>query len=267
MPFNLGIIRCGKIAYALAKGMVQKSNLWKTIFVNDIDQERVNIFKSEFGTIEKALPDLVRDSDVIIMAVKPDQANEVFNQTQGTWTQDKLLVSVMAGVKLATLERLTGNFARVIRVMPNTPCLVNSGITAISRGRTAVDEDVLLVKELFGTVGNTVMVEEKLMDAVTAVSGSGPAYIFLVAESMVNAAVNVGLDIGTARSLVLQTLKGSALLLEISGKHPAVLREEVCSPAGTTIAGVKCLEEAGIRGAFFQAIEEAFRRSIELGKN
>ncbi|MDD2621036.1 MAG: pyrroline-5-carboxylate reductase [Syntrophomonadaceae bacterium] len=263
-----GIIGCGKMAYALLKGINKsETKLLDGIMVNDTDSGRSNLFQHEFQAVPTEQKELVKSCRLVILAVKPQQVQTVLASTREHWTSDHLLISIAAGITTSTLENELGIHLPVVRVMPNTPCLVGEGISAISGGRHASNADVQLVEKMFNSLGKTLVVDEKYMDAVTAVSGSGPAYIFLVIESMINAALQVGLDVNMARDLVLNTMRGSVSMIEQSGEHPAILREQVCSPAGTTIAGVRQLEENGIRKAFFQAVEKAFLRSIELGKD
>lgn len=266
MKKKIGIIGCGKMAYAIAKGLFSASSFSQAeILVNDVDKEKTEKFRSEFGSKPASLSELIKESEIIILAVKPDKINEVLQNGTGFWQEDKLLVSVAAGIKTSYIEEICRQNIPVIRVMPNTPALVGEGVSAISRGRFADDDHVKIVKDVFSSLGVTVIVDEKMMDAVTAISGSGPAYFYLVIEAMINAGVQIGMDWETARFLVLNTLKGSAALLEKSGDHPALLREAVCSPGGTTIAAVRKLEENGIRKAFFEAVESAYKRSCELG--
>ncbi|MBO8158579.1 pyrroline-5-carboxylate reductase [Thermosyntropha sp.] len=265
MAKKLGIIGCGKMAYAIAKGLFSASSFsWTEQLVYDIDVEKTEKFRLEFGSVPVSLAMLIKESDVIILAVKPDKVGEVLLSGCDLWSEDKLLVSVAAGIKTSSLEEICGINMPVVRVMPNTPALVGQGVAAIAKGKFAKDEHIDLVYRIFSTLGTVVVVQEKMMDAVTAVSGSGPAYIYLIAEAMINAAVQIGLDIDTARFLVLNTIKGSSAMLIETGEHPAVLREAVCSPGGTTIAAVRKLEESGLRKAFFEAVESAYKRSLEL---
>jgi pyrroline-5-carboxylate reductase len=264
VPQKLAVIGCGKMAYAILKGLNRQA--FAAIYCNDINPARSALFEAEFGATACALCESIDAADMIILAVKPQQLAQVMEDSQGRWTADKLLISVLAGVKTESLEKATGGKTAIIRVMPNTPCLIGQGISALCAGKLTTPVQMLAAQDIFAQLGKVVTVEEKLMDAVTAVSGSGPAYVFSVVEAMINAAVNVGLDAALARELVLATCKGSLAMLEAENAHPAVLREQVCSPAGTTIAGVRQLEANGLRKAFFDAIEKAYQRSIELGK-
>lgn len=264
MSLSLGVIGCGKMAYALVKGLSAIG--FKSLHVNDSDPGRGELFATEFGARVLPKQDVIRQSAIILLAVKPQQLSVVMAETRGCWEESKLLVSVAAGIPTSYLEEAAGTALPVVRVMPNTPCLVGQGVSALSPGRHATAMQLEQVQSMFSSVGLAVILEEKYLDAVTAVSGSGPAYVFLTIEAMINAAINIGLDASLARQLVLGTIRGSLAMVEHSGEHPAILREQVCSPAGTTIAGVRQLEARGLRSAFFDAIDQAYRRSLELGK-
>lgn len=254
------------MAYALLKGLNNASILNLTgLYVNDVDEARTALFAAEFKSVALTTNELIAKADIVVLAVKPQQVPDVLTSTRDVWNEKKLLISIAAGIKTSTIEALLASPVPVIRVMPNTPCLVGAGISAFCPGNYAGSRELKLAGKILQTTGIALATEEKNMDAVTAVSGSGPAYVFLVVEAMINAAVQVGLDINTARQLVLKTIAGSIKMLEETGEHPAVLREQVSSPAGTTIAGIRELEANGLRRAFFDAIEKAYTRSIELG--
>lgn len=269
MTWTLGIIGCGKMAYALLRGISRDvTNELRSIYICDPDQTRKDLFIRDFKAIPLSKEELIKKSEVIILAVKPNQVKEVLTYTENCWDGQKLLISIAAGLKTTDLERaIPAQEIRVVRVMPNTPCLVGEGMSAICGGTFAGQTDLDLVQSLLNSSGQTVLVQEQAMDAITAVSGSGPAYVFLLVEAMIEAGVNVGLTSDTARQLVLQTFKGSVRMLEASGQHPAVLKAQVCSPGGTTIAGVRQLEAGGVRKAFFDAVDAACTRSVELGKS
>lgn len=264
MPLKVALIGCGKMAYALLKGIDRSA--FEAIYSHDIDPVRSELFAAEFGAAPVGLAEAIEAAELIILAVKPQALSKLMLDSSGLWNSEKLLISVLAGVKTSTLESAIGGKTAVIRVMPNTPCLVGQGVSALSPGKLATTEQMTTARAIFAQLGVAVEVEERLMDAVTAVSGSGPAYAFLVLEAMMNAAVNVGLDAALSRELVLGTFKGSLAMLEAENLHPAILREQVCSPGGTTIAGVRQLEGNGLRKAFFDAIDKAWQRSMELGQ-
>lgn len=267
MPFTMGFIGCGRMAYALVRG-IKKGYSANAPFIlcNDIDKVRADQFIREFGAQYAEASELVARSSVVFLAVKPQQIESVVQETAADWDPDTLLVSIAAGIKIPDIEKHLPKGVPVVRVMPNTPCLAGSGFSAVSPGTCAGEAHLGQVIDILENVGSVLPVDEKYMDAVTAVSGSGPAYAFLVLEAMINAGVNIGLDAATAKKMVLATFRGSIDLIEQSSDHPAVLREQVCSPAGTTIAGVRQLEAGGVRKAFFDAVEAAYQRSIELGQ-
>ncbi|MDD3363851.1 MAG: pyrroline-5-carboxylate reductase [Syntrophomonas sp.] len=267
MAEKLGIIGCGKMAYALLKGISQGPTTYAAIYACDTSSERTELFAREFNAIPATPTELVAKADLIILAVKPGQIKMVLGETSGLWDNEKLLVSIAAGIKTAMIEEELAKPVPVVRVMPNTPCLIGEGASALAAGRYASPADLDLVQAILSRVGVSVIIDEVYMDAVTAVSGSGPAYVFLVVEAMMDAALHLGLNSDMARQLVLQTLKGSISMLEQTGEHPAVLKAQVTSPGGTTIAGLRELEAGGIREAFFAAMERACQRSIELGAN
>ncbi|MBP1761363.1 MAG: pyrroline-5-carboxylate reductase, partial [Firmicutes bacterium] len=260
-------IGCGNMAYALLRGICRNEELApERIFVNDLSESRLHLFENEFKAISADKADLISAADMVILGVKPNQIREVLENTKDSWQEEKILLSIAAGIRTGFLESLLSpNVVRVIRAMPNTPCLAGEGMTGLCGGRTATTADMEKVRSLFAASGRAITVKEQDMDAVVAVSGSGPAYVFLIIEAMIEAAVSVGLNSATARELVLQTVKGSVAMLEETGQHPAILKQQVTSPGGTTIAALRQLEEGGLRRAFFDAIEAARNRSIELG--
>jgi pyrroline-5-carboxylate reductase len=254
------------MAYALLKGISQETT-YEVIYACDTNSERTDLFARQFKAIPVSPTELVANADIIILAVKPGQIKMVLDETGEFWDEKKLLISIAAGIKTAAIEAELTQPVRVVRVMPNTPCLIGEGASALAAGRHASKADMGLVQALLSKVGLSVIIDEIYMDAVTAVSGSGPAYVFLVVEAMMDAALHLGLNSDMARQLVMQTMKGSISMLEETGEHPAVLKAQVTSPGGTTIAGLRELEAGGIREAFFAAMEKACQRSIELGKH
>jgi len=263
---KLGIIGCGKMAYALLKGISQETS-YGAIYACDISSERTHLFAQEFNAIPATPTELVANADLIILAVKPGQIKGVLAETNDHWDEGKLLVSIAAGISTRMIEMELAKPVPVVRVMPNTPCLIGEGASALAAGRYARTADLDIVQTILNKVGLSIIIDEIYMDAVTAVSGSGPAYVFLVVEAMMDAALYLGLNSDMARLLVLQTLKGSISMLEQTGEHPTVLKAQVTSPGGTTIAGLRELEAGGIREAFFAAMERACQRSRELGKH
>jgi pyrroline-5-carboxylate reductase len=209
---------------------------------------------------------VIEQADIVVLAVKPQHLANVARELGGLNHPHKLLISLLAGVRIQTLCEVLRH-QRVIRVMPNTPCLVGSGASAYALGPEASAADGRRVAEMLGAVGLAVEVDEKLMDAVTGLSGSGPAYIYTVIEALSDGGVRAGLPREIATRLAAQTVLGAAQMVLSTAEHPAVLKERVTSPGGTTIAGLQALERAGVRAAFMGAVEAATQRSIELGRS
>jgi pyrroline-5-carboxylate reductase len=208
---------------------------------------------------------LVGSADVIILAVKPQIMAAVLKEIAPVVDEGKLLISIAAGVSTRKLRDQLGKPARLIRVMPNTPALVLEGVTAIARAEGLKPGDLEAAQELFAAVGKVVVLDESAMDAVTGLSGSGPAYVAMTIEALADGGVKMGLDRATAMTLAAQTVLGSARLILDTGVHPGQLKDMVSSPGGTTIAGIAALEECGLRRAFILAVERATLRSRELG--
>jgi pyrroline-5-carboxylate reductase len=208
--------------------------------------------------------EVARAADVIFLAVKPQQMGKVLSELRGRVGGEKLVVSIAAGIRLAVLAEALGPEARLVRVMPNTPCLVGKGASAYCLGDRATAQDGDLVRQMLGAVGIALPVEEKLMDAVTGLSGSGPAFVYVMIVALADGGVRVGLPRQVALALAAQTLLGAAEMVLSTGDHPGVLKDRVASPAGTTIAGLQALEVGGVRAALIAAVEAATRRSIEL---
>ena len=208
---------------------------------------------------------VVGSSDVLILAVKPQQMADLLNEIRPALRPHHLVVSVAAGLTLRQLADGLGDGVRLVRVMPNTPCLVGASASAFAAGPTATPADVQLVDRLLGSVGRAVQVPEKLLDAVTGLSGSGPAFVFVMIEALSDGGVRMGLPRDLATLLAAQTVYGAAKMVLETGTHPGALKDMVASPGGTTIAGLHALERGGVRAALIDAVEAAARRSAELG--
>ena len=209
---------------------------------------------------------VARGSDIVVLAVKPQILPRVLHQIAGDLNPQAIVISVAAGVSCANIEKSLPAATRVVRAMPNTPALVQSGATAIAAGARATEKDIAEAMFLFDAVGITAVVDESLLDAVTGLSGSGPAYIFLILEALADGGVKVGLPRQIAQRLAAQTVLGSAKLLLQTEQHPGQLKDMVTSPGGTTIAGVHTLEQNGVRAALIDAVEAATSRARSLGK-
>ncbi len=265
---KVGFIGSGNMGEALIKGLVSANVVpAEAIHASDVRLERLRELDRQYG-IQMAANnvELVRQADVVILAVKPQIMTAVLKEIAAVLTKRKLLISIAAGVSTARIRADLGKDARLIRVMPNTPALVLEGVTALAKADGLEPDDMDTAGEIFSAVGRVVILDEELMDAVTGLSGSGPAYVAVVVESLADGGVKMGLDRITAMTLATQTVLGAAKLLLETGLHPGALKDMVSSPGGTSIAGIAALEEGGIRTTFIHAVERATQRSRELGR-
>lgn len=264
---QLGIIGGGVMAEAILSRLISQGFCSpEQIRVSDISTDRL-IYLADKYQIQGSSDNLAvaSSAQVLLLAIKPQVFSPVTLQLQAIISPKCLVISILAGVPLATLESAFED-CPVVRVMPNTPATVGAGMTAIAAGTHANATHLDLTHQLFSVVGEVVTVPESLMDAVTGLSGSGPAFIALVLEALTDGGVSVGLPRPIAAQLALQTLLGTATLVQDTGLHPAQLKDQVTSPGGTTIAGVAVLEQAGLRSALISAVQAAYRRSQELGQ-
>lgn len=257
------------MATALAGGLISSGfTTAENIWASDTYEAAREKFTRETGVqTVKANQTVIEQAEIIILSVKPQHVPDVLQEINGALTEQHLLVSIAAGCPLSLFVEKLGKTARLIRVMPNTPCLVKQGASAFSRGGQATDEDASLVETLLSTVGTAVEVPESQLDAVTGLSGSGPAYIYQVIEALSDGGVRMGLPRNIATQLAAQTVKGAAEMVLETGEHPGALKDAVTSPGGTTIAGIHALEAGGLRNSLMNAVSAATNRSIELGKD
>jgi len=265
---TVGFLGAGKMAEALARGVLAKKLVPPArIVMSDIDEERrayiANALKVRVVDDNIAL---VHGSDVVIVALKPDVVRAVLPGLARAIDASKLVVSIAAGVTLAELEGMLEQGRRIIRVMPNTPCLIGSGASAFSLGSAAKESDGELVAEILAAVGICFLLPEKMLDAVTGLSGSGPAFASVVIEALADGGVLRGLPRDVAVKLAAQTVLGAARLVLETDKHPAELKDMVASPGGTTIEGLRVLEEGGLRAALIDAVQAAAWKSEMLGR-
>jgi pyrroline-5-carboxylate reductase len=265
---RLGVIGAGKMGAALIKGLIgAKVMSPDEILSADVDREALDRLRKETAvTTTTDNRELARFSQTVLLAIKPDQVKPVLEGIKEMITPSHLIVSIAAGVPIRTIESALSSGCRVVRVMPNTPALVGAGASAFSPGTSATRQDAEQVRVLLTAVGIAVELPEKHLDAVTGLSGSGPAYVFMVIEALADGGVKMGLPRTVALQLAAQTVMGSARLLLETGRHPGELKDQVASPGGTTIAGLAALERNGLRAALIEAVESATRRSMELGK-
>ena len=263
---KIGFVGGGNMAEAIIKGLLAGGVPVADLAVSEPSASRGKQLSDRYGI--RVLTDnaaLFQASDLVILAVKPQMCTVALKEI-GAASTGKLAISIMAGVKSSALEALLGTGARVVRVMPNTPALVLAGASAISRGSFASDEDLALTRRIFDLVGTTCLVDEKLLDAVTGVSGSGPAYVLTFVEALSDAGVKHGLTREVATALATQTVYGTAKLLLETREHPAVLKGNVASPGGTTIAAMHSLDRDGFRAATMNAVDVCVAKSKELGE-
>ncbi len=268
MKKTLGFIGGGNMAAALVKGLLHSKVVPpEKVIVSDVKDERLQMLRDKHGVRTTTdNHELVRDADVVVLSVKPQVIDKVLDAIGKEIRSDQLVVSVAAGVPISAMEARLPDGARVVRTMPNTPATVDAGATAIAAGSHATEEDLEIAHELFAAVGRVVTLDETLLDAVTGLSGSGPAYVMLMIEALADGGVKVGLHRDTALLLAAQTVYGSAKLLLETGEHPGRLKDMVTSPGGTAIAGLHTLESGGLRRTLIDAVEAATTRAAALGE-
>jgi len=270
---KLGFIGGGNMAEAMIKGLLSASFIEvKNIFVSEPSEAKRDTLYAEYKIkISADNRELVKKCDILILAVKPQILQKVLVDIRSLVDSDKLVISIAAGVPISIMDdALRGDKNKkfsIVRTMPNTPALVQEGVTAIASGQHVSKTDVKIAHRIFEAVGCTVDVEEDQLDAVTGLSGSGPAYIFMLIEALSDAGVKMGLSREVANILTIQTVLGSAKLARESGKHPGELKDMVTSPAGTTISGLHALEEGSFHTTLMNAVEDATLRSRELGQS
>lgn len=265
---RIGFLGAGQMAIAMAKGWLAAGLLVpERCRASDPSPEARQRFQQATGiavTAENRA--IVQCSDVLIVAVKPQTMPVLMDEIRSDLREKHLIVSIMAGISIARLtEHLHGSY-RIVRVMPNTPCLIGCSATGMALGPTASNEDANLVERLFNAVGEAFVLPEHTLDAVTGLSGSGPAFVYVMIEALADGGVRMGLPREVATALATQTVLGAARMVKETKLHTGVLKDSVTSPGGTTIAGLHALEKGGIRAAIMDAVEAATHRSTELGK-
>ncbi|MFP6765639.1 MAG: pyrroline-5-carboxylate reductase [Planctomycetaceae bacterium] len=264
---TVGFIGAGKMATALARGIIDSGFVTaERVHAVDIVPAAAEDFATATGaTVHSSNQEVAAAASVIIIAVKPHHVGAVLDDLASLLSENHLIVSIAAGVPLSVFQMELGAERRIVRVMPNAPCLVGAAAAGFSLGSAATEQDAELVESMLATVGLAMKVEERLLDAVTGLSGSGPAYVYQVIEALSDGGVRVGLPRNTATELAAQTVLGAALMVLKTGEHPGVLKDAVTSAGGTTIAGLHALEQGGLRGTLMNAVEAATQRSRELG--
>ncbi|MEO7036301.1 MAG: pyrroline-5-carboxylate reductase [Polyangiaceae bacterium] len=265
---KIGMLGTGNMASALIRGLLSSKTLRpEQIRGSDVRAEHLAELELKYGiktTTNNA--DLLAWANVVVLAVKPQVIDRVLDQIASDISSDTLVISVAAGVPIRSIEARLPDGVRVLRAMPNTAAIALAGATGVAPGTKATPDDIAFTKALFDATGRTVVLDESLIDAVTGLSGSGPAYIMLIIEALADGGVKVGLHRETALLLAAQTVYGSAKLLLETGEHPGRLKDMVTSPGGTAIAGLHTLESGGLRRTLIDAVEVATKRAVELGE-
>lgn len=265
---KFAIVGAGNMGLALMKGLIDGGAVAPSdITVHNRREERTRAIAERYGVAAASSnAACVAGADVVLLSVKPQIFTKVLAELRDHLRPDALLVSVAAGISTSTMEAVLGGQPRVVRAMPNTPALIKEGATAIAAGAYATEADLATAEAILARVGRVVVLDEIHLDAVTGLSGSGPAYVFLIIEAFADAGVKVGLSREVALELAVQTIQGSARLLQETREHPGKLKDQVTSPGGTAIAGLHTLEEGGLRTTIMNAVEAATRRARELGQ-
>jgi pyrroline-5-carboxylate reductase len=265
---RLGFLGAGKMATALARGWIDAGLAapQRVLASDPVPAARDAFAAVTGGHVTADNCEVVAGSDLLVLAVKPQSMAALLAEVRPAVTARHLTVSIAAGIGLKALAEGLGADRRLIRVMPNTPCLVGASAAGYTAGDRATPEDLVLVDRLLNAVGRAFRLPEHLLDAVTGLSGSGPAFVYVIIEALSDGGVRVGLPRDVATALAAQTVLGSAKMVLDTGSHPGVLKDQVTSPGGTTIAGLHALERGGLRAALIDAVEAATRRATELGK-
>ncbi|WP_270648001.1 pyrroline-5-carboxylate reductase [Paeniclostridium hominis] len=268
MNKKIGFIGSGNMAKAMIGGIV-KSKLVdpSNVIASDLNELALENVKNEYGiNITTNSKEVVKFSDIVIVAVKPNVYDIVLEGVKELIDNEKIIVTIAAGKTIESIENVIGNDKKVIRTMPNTPALVNEGMSALCKNNNITDEELNMVKEIFNSFGKAEIVSEYLIDAVIGASGSAPAYVFMFIEAMADAAVLAGMPRNQAYTFAAQAVMGSAKMVLETDKHPGELKDMVCSPGGTTIEAVKTLEAEGFRSAVIKAIGDCIEKSKEMSK-
>lgn len=261
----IGILGAGKMGEALLSGLLRAGRSPTGVLAVVRRAERGEYLRQAYGVNVVSVAEAAKTADTLILTVKPQDMMALLDEIAPHLPPGRLLVSVAAGITTGMIERRIGGDVPVVRVMSNTPVLVDQAMSVISAGAHAGEEHLARAEELLRPVGKVLRIPESQQDAATALSGSGPAYVYFLVEAMVDAGILLGMPRGTALEMVIQAVYGAATMLRETGEHPVILREAVTSPAGTTIAAIRELERHGVRAAFLAAIEAARDRGAELG--
>ncbi|MFB0508759.1 MAG: pyrroline-5-carboxylate reductase [Thermodesulfobacteriota bacterium] len=265
---KIGIIGTGNMGESLISGLIYaKSAIPKNIICSDVRKERLKSVNDAYGVVTTTSNiDVVKGSEIVIYAIKPQIMASILRETAAHLDMSQVIISIAAGVPLAAIESCLNKDLRLIRVMPNIAASVKEGAAAIAPGKHASKGDLKLAKAIFDSVGKSIIIEEEFMDAITGLSGNGPAYIFLIVDALADAGVKMGLSREDALLLSAQSVLGAAKLLLETGEHPGRLKDKVTSPGGTAIAALHTIEAGGLRTTLINAVEVGTNRSKELGQ-
>ena len=264
---KIGFSGGGMMAEAIIAGLISSGISSEKICVFDIVESRRAYLQQKYNVrIAENNKEIILFADIIILVVKPNVVSSVLAEVGSAIKSNQLVISNIAGVKIASIESMLSNPAPVIRVMPNTPALIGMGASAIAPGRHVDSTHIQIALQIYGAVGKAIEISEDKIDAVTGLSGSGPAYVYMMIEAMADGGVRMGLPYATALMLAAQTVAGTAMMALESDDHPALLKNRVTTPGGTTIEGLVALEKNGFRNAVIEAVTVATKRSEELGK-
>jgi pyrroline-5-carboxylate reductase len=261
----IAILGAGKMGEALLSGLLRAGRSPSGVLAAVRRPERAEYLRQAYGVSVVSAPEAAKSADTLVLTVKPQDMPALLAEIAPQLPPGRLVISVAAGIPTGSIERQLGMEVPVVRVMSNTPVLVDEAMSVISAGRHAGEEHLHRAEELLRPVGKVLRIPESQQDAATALSGSGPAYLYFLVEAMVDAGILLGMPRGTALEMVNQAVYGAATMLRETGEHPVILREAVTSPAGTTIAAIRELERHGVRAAFLAAIEAARDRGAQLG--
>ena len=262
----IAVIGAGKMGEALISGLLKAGASPDDVLITERYEARAQELTQRYGVKAVTNTEAAKLADTLVIAVKPQDMDALLAELSTSVTPDRLIVTIAAGVPTSTIEKRLVEDVPVVRVMSNTPALVGEAMSAVAAGAHAKEEHLERAEEIFRPVGKVVRLPESQLDAVTAISGSGPAYVFYLVEAMTDAGILLGLPRSIAHDLIVQTVVGAGAMLRDSGEHPVTLREAVTSPAGTTIAAIRELENHGVRAAFLAALEAARDRSRELAQ-
>jgi pyrroline-5-carboxylate reductase len=268
MNISIGFIGTGNMGSAMVRSLVKSSIIpADRIYINDVDRVKLKTLQDETKTtILDSNEEIIEKSDIIILAVKPNSIKSVLLPLKNKFDKNKILVSFAVGIPIKFYKEILGDDKKVVRTMPNTPMMVGEGMTLISYDNNVTEDDIKTVKSIFECTGKAEILDEKLMSEVTALTASSPAYVFMFIEAMADAAVLSGIPRNLAYKLAAQAVLGSAKMVLETGKHPGELKDQVCSPAGTTIEAVRSFEKNGLRSAVIEAMNECTKRAREIGK-